>query len=73
MSTQKSPYVPKIGQKIYIRRKDSLGNDIFFEAKVTRIRIEVKCLDSNFMTVTSPHLIERSGKGLLIAKGGNLF
>ena len=71
MSTPKQPFVPKIGQKVFIKRKNSLGELIYFEGVVTRIRVEVKCTQGGFMTVASPHTLETKAKGLVA--GGNLF
>lgn len=56
MSKQKQPFVPKIGQKVYIKRQNSLGEPIYFEGIVTRIRVEVKCKDCCFST----HLRDQS-------------
>lgn len=73
MSKQKQPFVPKIGQKVYIKRQNSLGETIYFEGVVNRIRVEVKCKLGNFMfmTVASPHTLETKAKGF--AAGGDLF
>lgn len=71
MSKQKQPFVPKIGQKVYIKRQNSLGEPIYFEGIVTRIRVEVKCKQGSFRTVASPHTLETKAKGLVA--GGNLF
>lgn len=71
MSKQKQPFVPKIGQKVYIKRQNSLGETIYFEGVVNRIRVEVKCKQGNFVTVTSPHALETKAKGF--ATGGDLF
>ena len=69
MSKQKKPFVPKIGQKVYIKRQNSLGETIYFEGVVNRIRVEVKCkqegLIGNFMTVASPHTLETKAKELV--------
>lgn len=71
MSKQKQPFVPKIGQKVYIKRQNSLGEPIYFEGIVTRIRVEVKCEQGGFMTVASPHTLETKAKELVA--GGALF
>lgn len=71
MSKQKHPFVPKIGQKVYIKRQNSLGEPIYFEGIVTRIRVEVKCKQGGFMTVASPHTLETKAKGIMV--GGDLF
>lgn len=71
MSKQKQPFVPKIGQKVYIKRQNSLGEPIYFEGVVTRIRIEIKCNQGGFMTIASPHTLETKAKGLGV--GGGLF
>ena len=70
MSTHKNLLVPKIGQRVYIKRKNSLGQTLYFEGQVTRIRVEVKCSQGGFMTVTSPHLIEKTAKGLVVTGKG---
>lgn len=71
MSTQKQPLIPKIGQRVFIQRKNSLGEVLYFEGVVTRIRVEVKCKQGGFMTVASPHLLTLKAKN--VPKGGNLF
>lgn len=71
MSKQKQPFVPKIGQKVYIKRQNSLGEPIYFEGEVTRIRVEVKCNQGSFRTVASPHTLETKVKGIVV--GGDLF
>lgn len=71
MSKQKQPFVPKIGQKVYIKRQNSLGETIYFEGVVNHIRVEVKCKQGSFMTVASPHTLETKAK--VIGVGGDLF
>ena len=71
MSKQKQPFVPKIGQKVYIKRQNSLGEPIYFEGEVTRIRVEVKCKQGSFRTIASPHTLETKAKGFAVV--GDLF
>lgn len=71
MSKQKQPFALKIGQKVYIKRQNSLGETIYFEGVVNRIRVEVKCTQGNFMTVASPHTLETKVKNFVA--GGALF
>lgn len=71
MSTQKQPLIPKIGQRVFIQRKNSLGEILYFEGIVSRIRAEVRCKQGGFMTIASPHLLTTKVKD--VVKGGNLL
>ena len=71
MSTQKQPLIPKIGQRVFIQRKNSLGEILYFEGIVSRIRVEVRCKQGGFMTIASPPLLTTKVKD--VVKGGNLL
>ena len=63
-------YVPQIGEKVYVSRKTQLGETVYFEGIVRRIRVEVECTEK-FTTLSSVETLAYNVKDAV--RGGNLF
>lgn len=64
-------YVPQIGETVFVSRKNTLGETVYFEGVVKRIRVEVECPEAKITTLASVATLETNVAQAM--RGGNLF